>query len=275
MTDRLILDGTNLTHRCYHALAASGNEPDPTAVADTVRRMVARWRRDLDLPAGRCLAAFDAGDSGRKAIYPEYKGNRGERSEALIHALSLAPLAIRSEHIGSVAVPGFEADDTIATLELRARASEPDSRNHIVSGDRDLLQLLDLGHDGTPATCRTRAHLLGFKATDVTNWDGITFRQEREFPPCFLPLYNALVGEKGDNIPGVPGIGPVWATRLVARTYRTADPVIALTDPDSILYSTLPIGVQAKLIDQHDIIRRNLQLTTLRRDVPLPGGFTF
>lgn len=271
MTDRLIFDGTNLAHRAYHALAASGNEPDPTRVAETVRSMVARWRRELGIPSGRCLAAFDAGDSGRKAIYPEYKGNRGERTEALIQSLSLAPLAIRSEGILSLAIPGFEADDLIATLELRARAAEPDSRIHLVSGDRDLLQLLDLGYDGTPATCRVRVHLLGFKATDVKVWDGVTFRQDREFPPHFLSLYNALMGEKGDNIPGVRGIGPTWATRLVASVCRIAEPVVALTR----YHDGLPPNINRLLEGQGDLLHRNLTLTTLRRDVPLPDDFTF
>lgn len=260
--DYLIFDGTNLTHRAYHALAFGGREVDRHEVVANVRAMVSRWRHQLGHGISRSvLAAFDAGDSGRKAIDPEYKAGRGERPPELRAALELAPLALHKAGIAVHNPHGYEADDVIATLAAQARAGGDTAR--IVSSDRDLLQTID-GKIGEGVT----VHLLLSKAGQHKIYDAPAFWHDWTFPHTVLPLYNAIVGEKGDNIAGVPGIGPAWGAKLVAHFSLEPDPLATMLNP-SPREDRFPPQRIANLLDgQEERIRRNLQLTTLRTDVP-------
>jgi len=146
---------------------------------------------------------FDAGtQTFRNEMYPAYKANRGDPPEDLVPQFDLCRELVARMGFATVMTPGFEADDLIASLTTRLR-----DRGHevvIVSGDKDLVQLLEPGvriynlvkdewwdTEGVPER-------MGVKASQVTD-------------------YLALTGDAADNIPGVRGVGPKAAAALLAE----------------------------------------------------------
>jgi DNA polymerase-1 len=255
-----ILDGHAQAFRSFYAQTPQDG-PDGRAIHALVGMagVLARLVRGEGLAegqqggvgAGLVAVVLDAPTEARQTfrseLYPAYKANRSPRPEGLAHQLALLPELVSAYGIRALHDPRFEADDLIATLV--ALAEDVGLQTTILSGDKDLLQLVS-PNTTVVDTQRNR------------RYDPAAVRERFGVEPRQLADWLALVGDDSDNIPGVPGLGPKAATRiLVAAGSLEA----AICHPERL---ARPQAV--KLLAARDLARLSRSLTTLRRDVPLP-----
>ena len=146
---------------------------------------------------------FDAGaKTFRNELYPAYKANRGAPPEDLVPQFDLCRELVEKMGFATAMTPGFEADDLIASLTRRLR--ENDHEVVIVTGDKDLTQLL-----GPGVTIYNLAKNEWWDEAGVPDRMGVRASQIIDFL--------ALTGDAVDNIPGVRGVGPKAATALLAE----------------------------------------------------------
>ncbi len=199
------------------------------------------------------VVVWDAGSSGRREIYSEYKAQRQSRPDLLkTQWPAMEPLA---EAFGyrNVAVEGYEADDVIASLAERARAAGVPVM--IVTGDRDVFQLID-----EQGLVRVMATARGI--TDTKIYDRQAVIDRYGIPPELIPDFYGLKGDTSDNIPGVPGIGDKTASDLIQR-FGPLEEVLAHVDDIS--------GAKRKqnLVEHAEDARVSKRLATIQRDVPV------
>ncbi|CAN5492529.1 hypothetical protein BH09GEM1_BH09GEM1_11200 [soil metagenome] len=194
----LLVDGTNVVMRCASVPAFTPVE----AIAAAVRIV----ERAVDtIGASHVIIAFDsAEESIRKQTYPAYKANRTSDTTPWVAG---ATAAYAAAGFYWTACAGFEADDVIATIAARAQGRQPIA---VLSSDSDLLAL-------------SSAHVTVWRFEKdvrggIAPWSVERVCEKYGIPtPQHLTLYKALVGETGDNVPGVPKIGPVRARKLIAE----------------------------------------------------------
>ena len=213
-----LIDGNSLAYRAFFALPESIATHDgrPTNAIYGLASMFAKMLIDHD-PAA-VVVCWDAGWSGRELTYEPYKSQRKPRPDLLRDQWPhLMPLA---EAFGftNIKVDGFEADDVIASLTKRAR--EQDLAVMVVSGDRDVYQLVE---DGVRVMTTSR----GVTDTKIYDSDGVVDRYG--VPPELVTDLIGLKGDTSDNIPGVPGIGDKTAAQLL-QEYGDLEEVLANID---------------------------------------------
>ena len=206
MASKLILiDGNSLVHRAYHALPPlSTAEGQPTNAVYGFVQMVLPLL-EAEKPE-QVIVAFDPkGPTFRHELDSSYKATRAEMDQELAAQMALARETVDALGLGMLEVPGFEADDVIGTLAERAHAQGQEVL--IVSGDRDLVQLVRPG-------VTVMATIKGMK--DVKLYDEEAVREQYGLRPEQIVDMKALAGDTTDNIPGIAGIGPVGAAKLLA-----------------------------------------------------------
>jgi DNA polymerase-1 len=213
-----LIDGNSLAYRAFFALPESIATHDgrPTNAIYGLASMFAKMLIDHD-PAA-VVVTWDAGWSGRELTYEPYKSERKPRPDLLREQWPhLMPLA---EAFGftNIKVDGYEADDVIASLVKRAR--EQDVAVMVVSGDRDVYQLVD---DGVRVMTTSR----GVTDTKIYDREGVVERYG--VPPELVTDLIGLKGDTSDNIPGVPGIGDKTAAQLL-QEYGDLEGVLANID---------------------------------------------
>ena len=252
----MAIDGNSLVHRSYHAQAHTGV---PTwAVRGLLTQLLAAVER---IRPSTVVVGFDDPDtSERRARWPQYKAQRGEKLETLVEQLALAVEVLRELGISVVVPDGLEADDVLASCAEHARVSG--ARTVVVTSDRDafaliddsttVLRIINGGVDASPLMTADRLVLLL----------GVRPEQYRDFA--------ALRGDPSDNLPGVRGVGPRTAARLLAE-FGTAQ--AAFADLDAVRTAFGP-GLARKLADPdaYDNWQRNCQVMTMRRDVVVDPG---
>lgn len=248
----MLVDGYALAYRHYFAqrnrplMTASG---EPTSAVFGFARMLMDI---LEKEKPRYLAvAFDAGLSGREKLYAGYKATREEMPSDLERQIERIQQLTRSFNIPVLTLPGYEADDVIGTISAQAEAQDLSVR--IVSGDRDLLQLLS-------DRVTVRLFIPMAKVPDVI-WDVDKFRADYGLEPRQLIDLKALEGDTSDNIPGVRGIGEKGATALL-KQYPSIEAIYEAIDQ-------IAGANQKKLIAGRDDAFLSKQLATIRRDVPV------
>lgn len=193
----------------------------------------------------RVAMAFDApGPTFRELRYPDYKAQRPSMPDELRQQLPLIDELVAVHGVRALRVPGVEADDIIGTLATRAVAAGYEV--HIISGDKDFAQLV------TPTVRMVDT------MREVTYTPDLVSRKWGVKPKQFID-YLALLGDKVDNIPGVPGIGAKGAAALLER----------FGDLETILASTEELkGRQKKTLEENaDLARLSAELATIRTDV--------
>ncbi|MDE2711395.1 MAG: DNA polymerase I [Acidobacteriota bacterium] len=245
----LLVDGNNLLFRSFFAmprLTRSDGLPN-----GALHGFVATLRKILREEAPEYAAvAFDApGPTFRHEAYPEYKANRPEMPPELAQQVPFTRDLSRVLGVTVVEVAGVEADDVIGTL---ARAgSGRGYRVLVVSGDKDLLQLVDDRVSVVPP------------ADTAQRLDRAGVEAKLSVPPERVPDYLGLVGDSVDNIPGVPGIGPKTAATLIA-SFGGVEEILAHT-------AEIPRKRTATLLDEHAASARlSRELARLRLDVGVP-----
>jgi DNA polymerase I len=213
-----LIDGNSLAYRAFFALPESIATHDgrPTNAIYGLASMFAKMLIDCD-PAA-VVVCWDAGWSGRELTYEPYKSQRKPRPDLLRDQWPhLMPLA---EAFGftNIKVDGWEADDVIASLTKRAR--EQGIKVMVVSGDRDVYQLVE---DGVRVMTTSR----GVTDTKIYDRDGVVERYG--VPPELVTDLIGLKGDTSDNIPGVPGIGDKTAAQLL-QEYGDLEGVLSNID---------------------------------------------
>ncbi|HEV2773716.1 MAG TPA: DNA polymerase I [Thermoleophilaceae bacterium] len=244
-----LIDGNSLAYRAFFALpetiATSRGFPT-NAIFGFSSMLVKILDEHGQQPT---LVVWDAGMSGREAVYEPYKAQRSSRPDLLAEQWPhLAPL-VEAFGYHNVKVPGYEADDVIATLAARAREEGIDVT--IVTGDRDALQLVEPGVS-VMATSRG--------ITDTKLYERQTVIDRYGVPPELIPDFYGLKGDTSDNIPGVPGIGDKTAAELLQR-FGDLESVLASVDEVS------GAKRQQNLRDHAEDARVSKRLATAQRDV--------
>jgi DNA polymerase-1 len=211
-----LIDGNSLAYRAFFALPESiaTSTGVPTNAIFGFASMLVKILTEYGPRA--TIVAWDAGHSGRKDVYADYKAQRSSRPDLLKQQWpALAPL-VDAFGYANVSVEGCEADDVIASLAERAKAAGIPVM--VVTGDRDAYQLVDGDRVRIMTTSR------GITDTKVYNRQGVIDRYG--VPPELVPDFIGLKGDTSDNIPGVPGIGDKTAAQLL-QEHGTLEEVLA------------------------------------------------
>ena len=250
----MLLDGHSLAFRAFFALPsdlATTTGQQTNAVYGFTSMLVKLFG---ELAPDRIAVCFDVGRPAyRTDVYAEYKANRQTTPSEFSNQMPLIREVLDTLHIPIVEVPGYEADDVIATLV--GQATGRGLPVMIVTGDRDTLQLVD-DQAGVKVMMTSRG------ITDTRVYDGAAVLERYGVPPERYVDIAALRGDPSDNLPGVPGVGDKTATKLV-QSYETAEGVVE--------HAAEQRGkLRDNLLAHGDDVLRNKQLAILRRDVPLP-----
>src|SRR3954469_22247939 len=196
------------------------------------------------------LVVWDAGMSGRKEVYEEYKAQRESKPDLLAEQWPYMHPLVDAFGYENVRVDGYEADDVIATVAHRARQQGYDVM--VVTGDRDLFQLIEPG-------VRVMATSRGITETKVYDRDAVIDRYG--IAPELIPDFVGLKGDTSDNIPGVPGIGEKTASQLL-NEFGDLESVLANIDKVS--------GAKRKenLTNHAEDARISKELATAQREIP-------
>ena len=247
--NRLILiDGSAYIFRAYYALPPM-NRQDGTpinAVFGFTNMMV---KLIEDYQEDKIIVIFDAARKNfRNKIYPDYKANRGDTPEDLIPQFELIRQCVEAFNIKQLELDGYEADDIIASYTKLASNKQIDSL--IVSSDKDLMQLVN----------KNVSMLDPMKNINI----GINQVIEKfGVEPKKVIFIQALTGDKIDNIPGAPGIGPKTALELI-KEYG---------DINGLLKNVQKIKQEKRkkvIIDSEKEIRTSLELVKLKDNIDLP-----
>ena len=251
----LLLDGHSLAYRAFHALPPenfSTTTGQPTNAVFGFTSMLINVLAD-EQPT-HVAVAFDRSEpTFRHEQYVEYKANRKETPDAFRSQLSLIFEVLDALGIPRLSVPGYEADDIIATLAVQATGAGMDVL--IVSGDRDTYQLVN-EHVTVLMNRKGISEMTRFTPEEVFAKYGLT--------PAQYPDYAALRGDPSDNLPNIPGVGEKTAAKWIAD-FGSLNELIDRVDEVK--------GKAGDKLREHlgDVIR-NRQLTELTRDVPLDSG---
>jgi DNA polymerase-1 len=247
-----LIDGSAYIYRAYHAIAPLSNSKGlPTHAVLGFVNMVKRLIKDRQ-PEFLAIAFDSRGPVFRHQLYQAYKANRPPMPEDLSVQIPYIKKFVAASNILMLEEQGVEADDIIATAVKIFTA-----KGHkivVVSGDKDLLQLVN---------------------DDVVMWDPMKERvMDREaihqkyliYPDRLLDLF-ALIGDSSDNVPGVPGIGPKTAEKLI-NTYSSLDS----------LYERVAELKQSRLKEQlianKELAFLSRRLIKLKTDVAIPEELT-
>ncbi|GBQ12899.1 DNA polymerase I [Swaminathania salitolerans LMG 21291] len=244
----VLVDGSGFIFRAFHALPPmSSPEGVPVNAVFGFTNMLQRLLRDH---VGTHLAVvFDAGrQTFRNEIYPQYKAHRPEAPEDLRPQFPLIRDATRAFNVPMIELPGYEADDLIASYAEAVERSG--GRCTIVSSDKDLMQLVS---ESVSLLDPIRQKPIG--RAEVEAKFGVA--------PDRVIDVQALMGDPTDNVPGVPGIGPKGAAQLV-QEFGELEAILAAA-PEMKKSKR-----QQSLIDHAEAARISLRLVTLARDIPLP-----
>jgi DNA polymerase I len=248
-----LIDGNSLVYRAFFALPESiaTSTGFPTnAIFGFASMLVKMLTEHGTKPT---VVVWDAGASGRKEVYSEYKAGRATRPDLLKEQWPHFEPLVEAFGYANTRVEGYEADDVIATLAERAR--QKGIPVVIVTGDRDAFQLID--PDGLVTVMATSRGI-----TDTKLYDHTAVVERYGIGPELIPDFYGLKGDTSDNIPGVPGIGDKTASQLL-QTFGDLESVLASVEKIS--------GAKRKqnLIEHADDARVSKVLATMRRDLPV------
>ncbi len=248
---RLILvDGSAYIFRAYYGLPPM-NRADGTPINAVFGFTNMLVKLIEDYSNDKMIVIFDAArENFRNEIFPEYKANRGDAPEDLIPQFPLIRECVQSFNIPQLEIEGFEADDLIATYVTLAEKDKIETI--IVSSDKDLMQLVSKN-----VTMLDPMKNKKIEIKDVEEKFGVQ--------PDKVIFIQALTGDKVDNIPGAPGIGPKTASQLINE----------FNDINGLIKNLDKIKQEKRrniLIDAEKDIRLSLELVTLKNDVKIPNG---
>lgn len=248
MEKLLLIDSNALIYRAYHALPPLKHEGE---LVNAVYGFFLILTKALEgVEPDYVVATFDRKEKTfRHEEFEDYKAQRPDMPEELVEQVPLIKEGLQKFNIPVLEKKGFEADDIIGTL---AKKWKSEVKVVILSGDRDLLQLVD-------ESVVVRSPGRGIKKM-------ITFDKEKvldkySLPPNLFTDYKALRGDSSDNIPGVKGIGKKRASQLISE-YGSVEEIFNKIDK-------LPEKFRKRLKDKKEEVIKTKNLVTLRCNIDL------
>ena len=242
-----ILDAMNFLFRAFHALPPLKTTRGlQTGAIYGLCQMILRIERE-QTPTHLCVVYDAPGENFRNRIFSDYKAHRPPMPPELADQLGMVRQVVEAFGLTQLAVPGFEADDIIATLSRIAVTAGMEVV--ICSSDKDLMQLC-----GGPVWLLDTMKNRKIGAAEVKEKFGVSPEQVGDVL--------ALMGDSIDNVPGVPGIGPKTAAELIQK-YGSLEGVLAGA-------AEIKGKRGAAIVEARDAIRVSRELVRLRDDVPLP-----
>lgn len=250
----VLVDGSSYLYRAFHALPPLMTSAGlPTGAVKGVLNMLKSLRKQY--PDSPFAVVFDAkGGTFRDAMFAEYKANRPSMPDELRVQVEPLHATVRALGLPLLCVEGVEADDVIGTL---ARQSAAGGRQVVIStGDKDMAQLVD-----------PHITLVNTMTGSTLDIDGV--KEKFGVGPELIIDYLALMGDKVDNIPGVPGVGEKTALGLLTGVGGGLDVLYASLDKVPELPIRGAKGLPAKLLEHKDMAYLSYQLATIKCDVEL------
>jgi len=251
----LVIDGNSIINRAFFGVRPLTTKSGKHTNA--IFGMINIISRQLDaIKPDYAAVAFDIKHpTFRHELFPEYKAGRSPTPEDLLSQFDDAKECLRLMGIHTLELPGYEADDIQGTVAKMAHSAEEDTESYILSGDRDLLQLID---DKVTVLLATNTDTLVMKRDQFFEKYGIE-------PEAFVDM-KALMGDSSDNIPGVSGVGEKTAGALIAA-FGSLEGIYENIDDASIKK-----GVREKLLRDREMAY--LSRTLARINTAAPIGLT-
>ncbi|MEP3855694.1 MAG: DNA polymerase I [Porticoccus sp.] len=252
-TPLVLVDGSSYLYRAFHALPpliSSGGQP--TGAIKGVISMIRRLLKDY--PGSPLVVVFDAkGKTFRDELFEAYKSHRPPMPDELRQQIEPIHQIIRAMGLPLLVEDGVEADDVIGTLALKASQNQ----THVVisTGDKDMAQLVS-----------EQITLVNTMTETVMDPQGVI--DKFGIPPELMIDYLALVGDKSDNIPGVPGVGEKTALAIL-QNLGGMDAIYGNLEAVAELDFRGAKKTPAKLAENRDQAFLSYQLATIKTDVPL------
>ncbi len=250
-----LVDAYALIYRSYFAFiqrpltnSRGENTSAPFGFANFLVEILEKFRPEY------LAIVFDAGDSFREEVYPDYKATREKMPDDLRSSLDRVREIVEGFRAAVVELEGYEADDVIGTLATKA--TDAGLEAVIVSGDKDFYQLVGPGvHLMNPG----RGGPTGVAAEWVTQENA-----SRKFgiPPSQVADYLALIGDSSDNVPGAQGIGPKTAVKLL-QEFGSLEAMLERAD------EVTPPRARTSLRENADLVRLSRRLVTIMTDLPI------
>ena len=249
----VLVDGSSYLYRAFHALPPLTNSRgEATGAVKGVISMIRRLHKDY--PGSPVAVVFDAkGKTFRDEMFPEYKAQRPPMPDELREQIEPIHGIVRAMGLPLLCVEGVEADDVIGTLARQAAAQG--TPVVISTGDKDMAQLVD-------------EHITLVNTMTGTVLDVAGVEEKFGIPPALVIDLLALMGDKSDNIPGVPGVGEKTALGLL-QGLGGLDDIYAGLDRVAQLSFRGAKTMADKLAAEKDRAYMSYALATIKTDVPL------
>ena len=252
MKNLLLIDGNSMLFRAYYATLYGRMMKTSNGIpTNAVYGFITMINKALDMvKPDAVFVAWDAGKpTFRHETYTEYKGTRKQLDQELIVQFPIAREYLDSYGITRYECEGIEADDIIGSLAKKY----PDVNIHILSSDRDLLQLIDPTTD---------VYLMKKGITEMEVMNEEKLMETMGIKPCQIIDLKALMGDTADNIPGVKGIGEKTALKLLSE-YETVDNVYEHIDE-------IKGKLKEKLVMDKEKAFLSKYLATIKTDADIP-----
>lgn len=246
----LIIDGNSLLNRAFYGVRNLTNSNGfPT---NAIYGFTNILKKHLDnINPTHAVCCFDLkGPTFRHKQFPEYKGTRHPMPEELAQQVPYAHELAEAMGYNVVTLPGYEADDLLGTIAIKA--SQEGIHAYIVSGDRDLLQVIT---DGIT--------VVNVRNKEDVYYTPSLFLDEKKVTPREYIDVKALMGDSSDNIPGAAGIGEKTAFSLIEEFHSIENLYQSLDSP------SIKNGVRTKLIESQNNVFLSKELATICLSAPL------
>lgn len=250
----MVIDGHSLAFRAFYAVPVDNFVTPDGQHTNAVQGFLSMLLKLLREEKPDALAVtFDVSrHSFRTEEYPEYKGTRQDTPQEFRGQIEALKRVLDAMNIRWLEKPNYEADDLIASIT--SNATNENYQVLVVSGDRDTIQLVNENVTLLYPASRGVSELKRYTPDTVFERYGVD--------PAQYPEIAALVGEKSDNLPGVPRVGEKTAVKWL-QEYGTLQQVIANAE-------NISGKVGESLRENIDLVHRNRRLNELRRDVEIP-----
>ena len=249
----VLIDGHALAYRMYFALPSDTfrtQDGEPTNATFGFTRTLLDWMF-AEEPPKYLAVSFDVGRTFRDDMFEAYKGTREKMPDELRIQIDRIREVVRALNIPVMELDGYEADDVLGTIAKQARPLGVPV--HIITGDRDLLQLVDENTAVELPPSRFKRERRIYNEARVI--------EEYQLTPKQIVDWKALEGDKSDNIPGVAGVGKKTSVRLL-NEYKTLDAIYDNLDH-------LQTRWRNKLMAGKDNAYLSYKLATIVTDAPI------
>lgn len=255
MSRLVIIDGHAIAHRAYYSIPPLTVNGSPVNVIYGFYSMLLT-ALDILKPRYLVICLDSPGPTFRSQEFIGYRAKRKVPDRDLIVQLPELPKSLKLGGIPNFAMGGFEADDLIATLTAQAKKHKKITKITIITGDKDLMQLVD-----------NRVELFvpirGLSETKIFGVDEV--KEKLGVLPSQVVDLKALMGDMSDNYPGVAGIGPKAAISLLDKYHSLDNIYTHLTE--------IPKTLQAKLTSGREDAYLSQKLATLISNIPIKLSF--